>query len=871
MSPSPGGTSPRPTRPALRELTLAVSLAMGALAPQLALAQPARAPRLADADAATQHDYRIPAGPLESALHRFARQAGVLISFDPALVRHLGSAGYEGRASVREGLLHLLAPHGLTAEPVADGWTVRVAPPPPPRDRLTDAPSTRGAPTRRLPGVTVTARRDAADAVFETPGSVAVVTREAIDRLPPRNSGDLLADVPGVFAAQSRIDPGLAVNIRGLQDFGRVNVMLDGTRQNFQQSGHGANGTVYLDPELLAGVDVAKGPSSTVGGAGMIAGLVNFRTLEADDLIAPDQRQGGRVNLTTGSNAYHFAGSVAGAKRFGEDLSLVMAVSRKSVGEFEKGRHGAVADNLDKIIHGVTSLSSQDQTSVLLKGAWRISAEQSAKLSLISLDTRYGEAPTSETAGGMRNHVRSDTLVLNHQWKPVDRPLLDLRASLYYTRTRNEAERSAGGSLDENAYALKYETATVGGTLENTARIALGPMTALLKTGGEFFQDKTRPQAQALSIGADAGTTALYTGGTPAGTRTVASAFTEATLLRGDWLELTGGLRYDWYGLQGEGRMRVGSIVNPPGVRPPVTTLYTRFSTDRHDGAFAPKLTVAVKPIEPLQLFASIGRGMRPPALTETLIWGQHTGALFPYYPNPALRAERSRSWELGANLKLEDLATRGDQLRGKIAWFDNRVRDYITLARVMSPQSTAGGGVLGPYAYVNLDDPFRSRGLELMLDYDVGVAFAKLNATRMLTDPGRGGYDPFPLGSITGFPANTLGQPGDANIWYVLPPRKSASLSGGLRLLDRRLTMGWRARHQQPSLSSSMWTAQGNEYARRSWTLHDLWVSYALSPRLQLRAAVNNLLDRNYAEMQAGSYFVGPGRTATVTVTLRY
>lgn len=63
------------------------------------------------------------------------------------------------------------------------------------------------------------------------------------------------------------------MNIRGMQDFGRVNVMIDGTRQNYQQSGHGSNGSVYLDPEMLGGVDISKGPTSTVGGAGMIAGL----------------------------------------------------------------------------------------------------------------------------------------------------------------------------------------------------------------------------------------------------------------------------------------------------------------------------------------------------------------------------------------------------------------------------------------------------------------------------------------------------------------------------------------------------------------------------------------------------------------------
>lgn len=814
--------------------------------------------------------YSVAAGPLEAALNQYARQAGVMLSFEPALVRGRHSAGFTGFTTVQDGLDKLLEPHPLAARNAGgNSWLIQATPSKPAVPPL--APTRPAQPEVKLPEVLVTARRDPREAVFETPGSVAVVTRAEIDRLPPRNAADVLADVPGVYTSQSRLDPGVSVNIRGLQDFGRVNVMIDGTRQNYQQSGHGSNGTVYLDPELLGGVDIAKGPTSTVGGAGMIAGLVNFRTLEVQDLLKEGATLGGRVNATSGSNAYDFAGSAALGLRPNDDIDLVMVLSRKSVGDFEKGRRGSVADGLDNVVHGVTRLSSQDQDSALLKGTWRFAPGHAVKLSYIGLDARFGEDPQTASAGGIENHVRSDTLVGNYQWKPADSHWIDLKSSLYYTRTRNQAHRAEGGALDANAYALQYETSTIGGTLENTSRHALGPVTAVVKAGGEFYRDKTDPKAQSLSIGADAGTTALYTGSTPAGERTVASLFGEVALLHEDWLEVTGGLRYDWYGLQGDGRMRIGSILNPPGVRPGSTTLYTRFESDRHDGHFSPKLTMAVRPVESVQLFASIGRGMRPPGLTETLLWGQHTGSLFPYYPNPDLREERSRNWELGANLTRKSLFAPGDVARAKLAWFDSKVQNYITLARIMSPIDTEGGGIFGPYAYVNLDGAFRSRGLELQADYDTGRFFGTLNYTRILVDTGSGGYDPFPLGSLTGYPANTIGQPGDANIWHVIPSRKNLGLSGGMRLLDKRLVLGARMRYQSPSKNTSVWTQQGDTYNQRSWRLFDLWASYDITEDVVLRAAVNNLRDRNYAEMQGGGYFVGPGRTATVTLSVRF
>ena len=106
-----------------------------------------------------------------------------------------------------------------------------------------------------------------------------------------------------MFTPTDRQNPGMTVNIRGLQEQGRVNVMIDGARQNFQQAGHDAVSFVYVDPELIGGVVVEKGPTSTVGGAGVIGGVVSMRTLEADDILLPGKNYGIRSRATTGTNA----------------------------------------------------------------------------------------------------------------------------------------------------------------------------------------------------------------------------------------------------------------------------------------------------------------------------------------------------------------------------------------------------------------------------------------------------------------------------------------------------------------------------------------------------------------------------------------
>ena len=89
----------------------------------------------------------------------------------------------------------------------------------------------------------------------------------------------------------------------------RVNVMVDGTRQTTSAyrgySGH--DNRVSIDPELLSGVDISKGPNGGPFGAGIIGGVVNMRTLEAEDVVLPGQMIGTRLKLGIGTNATMFS------------------------------------------------------------------------------------------------------------------------------------------------------------------------------------------------------------------------------------------------------------------------------------------------------------------------------------------------------------------------------------------------------------------------------------------------------------------------------------------------------------------------------------------------------------------------------------
>lgn len=807
-------------------------------------------------------DFDLPGQPLGPALAELARQAGLQLMVEEQTLAGRQAPAVSGRLTPQQALNQLLAGSGLDASIEGGFAVVR---------RVPAAAATLGE-------VRVSGERDLKDEAYSTPASVAVITREDMDKLVMRNTGDALEGTPGVFVKNQRSSPGLAVNIRGLEGQQRITITIDGARQNFQKSGHGIEGgEVYLDSELLAGVDVTKGVTSGVGGAGAIGGVVNFRTLDAGDLLAKDAKTGGRINLTTGSNAYHFQGSAAAAQRFGTGLDVVGAISRRNIGAYKMGTRD---NGIGAFQRGTTTMQArQSSLSGLFKTTWRLSDEQALKFGYVGYDTDGVEADGGDVSSDGWT-VRTHTVNLAHSYKPAANPLLDLASQLYYTRTSYDQRYGVSEGGTTGITDIRYQTETVGGSLSNTSLWDLQAVALKLNYGGEFFHDWTSPGASSSGDG-DA---TWYTGPTPEGKRTVASGFMEATAAHASGFEAIAGLRYDWYQLSGGGQYQTCYVdpqglpqartcyrTNEPGVRPQYTAYYTNFHVKRHESQFSPKFTLAYTPKawQPLQLFASYGKGMRPPGITETLFHGRHVGDSLPFIPNPGLRAETSRNLELGFNLKLASLLRQDDRLRLKTAFFDTRVKNYIGQLPVMGVATVNPSPMGSAWGHVNIDRPMRYRGWELSLDYDAGDFFGDLTWTRIYNRTGAYSYDPFPLGSLVGYPPTPYG--GDGYAWSPTNlPARSGALGLGVRLFERRLTLGARARYQRYD-NSTMGTAFGAGLT--NWTVYDLWASWKATPALDLRLAVNNVRDLRYGELSASgsSRRIAPGRTALVTASLKF
>ncbi|WP_083969721.1 TonB-dependent receptor [Kerstersia gyiorum] len=259
-----------------------------ALAAALVLAYPQQPVQAQGQNSANSvQTYHIAPGPLADRLNQFARQSGLNLSFTPEQVQGLSSRGLEGSYTVRAGLEQLLNGSGLSARAGATGYTLEAAPAT--RDgifQFSDIEVQGAAPDdtdKDLP--------------FRSASSMKVLSRDDIELFRGTSVGDIFQGIPGVLIGENRNSGGLDVNIRGMQGQGRVPVLVDGARQEttVYRGYSGVSSRSYIDPDLIGGILIEKGPTMSAGGEGATGGLVSARTIGADDILRDGQTFGVRV------------------------------------------------------------------------------------------------------------------------------------------------------------------------------------------------------------------------------------------------------------------------------------------------------------------------------------------------------------------------------------------------------------------------------------------------------------------------------------------------------------------------------------------------------------------------------------------------
>lgn len=236
--------------------------------------------------------YDIPAGPLEAALNRLGREAGILLSFPTALTDGLQSKGLRGSYTVQEALPLLLQGTGLAVVAQANGGYSLVKLPDPSAAATTPAAQKEALlPVVKVNASTITetatgpltgyvARRSAAGTktdtpIIETPQSISVVGSQQMQHQKAQTLQDALGYSAGVMTGIVGINP-LIADTLALRGFS-----ADPQFGNFYRDGMRYMVNIYngkQEPYGLERVEVLKGPASVLYGAAAPGGVVNTVT-----------------------------------------------------------------------------------------------------------------------------------------------------------------------------------------------------------------------------------------------------------------------------------------------------------------------------------------------------------------------------------------------------------------------------------------------------------------------------------------------------------------------------------------------------------------------------------------------------------------
>lgn len=541
-----------------------------------------------------------------------------------------------------------------------------------------------------LDDITVIATKTREPAI-DAKAAVSTLRSAELARIAPRRISDVFEALPGIDATQEQPnDPSTSINIRGLQDFGRVAVIVDGARQNYQRSGHEANGSFFLDPELISGVDVVRGPVANVYGSGAIGGVASFDTKTADDVLAPGDKVGALINGSAASNTNELMGSTFLAARAGDAADVVFGGVNRHSKEYEDGHGDTVVDSGADIKSGM--------------GKLRVRPGDGHEITLSGI---VYEAGFTNGASNRRvdHDVKQQQATAKWTFASPDNPLIDLSASAYWTHTKDDQLRLTSGAFNAPAgSAVLFDIETIGIDLHNTSRFQQGAFAHAVTYGVDAFRDEVEVEDQF-------GNNAAFT---PSGRRTVSGGFAQWQVKYAEWIELIGGLRYDRYEMKSGDNKADGDRLSPKG-------------------------TLAVTPLSWLTVYGTYAEGYRAPSLSETVVDGVHPavipgvpGSTFSILPNPDLKPEIGRTKEIGVNVKYDNLFAANDHLRIKANVFQNDVDDYIDIVETpgkLVPPFPGGPPVvpLPNFQYQNIAKA-RIKGFEFESSYDAGHVFGALS-----------------------------------------------------------------------------------------------------------------------------------------------
>ena len=653
-----------------------------------------------------------------------------------------------------------------------------------------------------------------ATSLQDTPQNVTVVPQELLTEQAASTVQDALKNVPGItLNAGEGGTHGDNINLRGFaasDDF-----FLDGLRDT---------GFYTRDSFNLEGIEVYKGPASTLFGRGSTGGVVNqvSKTPQLQD-FARGSIVGGTNSELRGTADFNYQFADSAAFRVNA-MGLKSEVADR---DFVDNRRWGVAPSLAFGIGGPTTVTvnylHQEQNDIPDYGI----PFAFGRPVPVPRETYYG-LPSDDRS---RARVDVGTAILKTEFNPDFWFTDTARIGNYFFDSRETAAHygtapPAPGTPLDSVLTFRDRPSVQGtvSTLMNDAelhkRLTTGAVEQHLVVGVELDREAADLTRFANQLNQIPGTPILdpdpfepfpghqtQVSQRPDTVTKTASLLLEDVIDFGRYWQATAAVRVD----------RFNAEFNEP---------ITQQHFEHTDTIASPRASIVFKPIEILSLYASYGTSYDPSA--ENLSLSAKTASLGP---------EKDKTFEVGAKSMV---------LGGRLALQAGVFQTEMSNARVGDPTN--------PTAPQLLAGKERVRGFEadasgyLTEGLEITAGYTHLDSeTVASTDPGSVGA---PL-------LNTA--PNQANMWLVYELQETWKVGAGFNYLSRR-------------------AADVDDTAHvPGYVTFDAMASYRLNPHLTVQLNGYNLANRYY---YANSYFSSPvenhvvpgaGRTGLLTVSFAY
>lgn len=666
--------------------------------------------------------------------------------------------------------------------------------------------------------------------VDDLPQSIDVIGAGQMEEQQNQNLRDALQDLPNtsVRMAPARLavgasssafarDGNTGINIRGIGG-NRVLMTVDGIRM---PRSYVSRSAIFdresLSLELFKRVELLRGPASALYSSDALAGVVNFVTFDPEDFLksaegAPEKTLGGRISAQYASEdkGKTLAGTIAG--KASDSVQWMLTASATRAHELETmGSNDAPNSNR-------TSANPQRDSNQALLGkvVLRPSAAQRHVFTLEHIDRNSdvellsSRTPVVSKPGDVLNETsrydaQRDRLAWDGRYDVSTAFADHLRSIVAVQQSRSR--RVGTSDLNSGVHRVRdnrYDERIWQLGLQAEKVLQAGDWRHRIVYGGEYARNNISN---------------LYDGQAPLppevfplkrfpDTRESTSAlFLQSESVWGDWT-FTPGLRVDHFAID---------VTSQAGYFPPSSQPGQSLS----QSAVLPKLGVLWRATPSWSLFGQYSEGFRAPEPGQLNDYFEATvpGSHVVIRPNPNLKPEKSRGFELGARGRFERLNLD----------FTAFVNDYSNL--IVDAEFIGEQGINRYFQAVNIGRA-RIHGFEFKGSYDWGVVAQGRLASTFSWGMARGSN------RETGRPLNSV---------------DPAQLALGLRYDTAPWSLWANMRYRQAKKASDIDNSSifnskpDTQFAPPSFTTLDIGAQWRLAKDTRMNLAIYNLTNRKY------------------------